>query len=122
MVRKVHKAWGVLTAIWLTVAPSHAQANHTFRQQAVLIHNKTAPVARASAAGCANPYTVRKGDTLAKIAQRCSVSVASLKKLNGLSGDKIVVGQTLVTRAARGSAPKVTPAPTPTIESPVSPW
>jgi len=39
-----------------------------------------------------------------------------------LSGDKIVVGQTLVIRAARGSAPKVTPAPTPTIESPVSPW
>jgi LysM repeat protein len=122
MVKKVHNAWGVLTAIWLTIAPSHAQANHTFSQQVVLIQDKTAPVARASAAGCANPYTVRKGDTLAKIAQRCGISVASLKKLNGLSGDTIMVGQALVTRASRRGAPSVTPAPTPTIESPVSPW
>ena len=102
MVNKFHKAWGVLTAIWLTIAPSHAQANHTFRQQAVPLHNKTVTVARASAASCSNPYTVRKGDTLAKIAQRCGVSVASMKKLNGLSGSTIRVGQTLVLRTARG--------------------
>jgi LysM repeat protein len=122
MAKKVHKAWGVLTAIWLTIAPPHAQANHTFRQLAVPLPSKAATVARASAAGCTNPYTVRKGDTLAKIAQRCGVSVASLKKLNGLRGNTISIGQTLLVRAPRGSAPNVTPALPLTIESPVSPW
>ena len=122
MINRFHNAWGVLAAIWLTIAPSHAHATHTFRQQAVPLHSKTVTVARASAAGCSNPYTVRKGDTLAKIARRCGVSVASMKKLNGLSGSTIRVGQTLVIRASRGSAPSVTPAPTPTIESSVSPW
>jgi LysM repeat protein len=122
MVKKVHSAWGVLTAIWLTIAPSHAQANHTFRQQAVALPGKTTTVARASVTVCTNPYTVRRGDTLAKIARRCGVSVAYLKRLNGLSGDTIRIGQTLVTRASRSKTPKVTPAPTPTIESPVSLW
>jgi peptidoglycan DL-endopeptidase LytE len=122
MANKVHNAWGVLTAIWLTIAPSHAQANQTFRQQTVALPTKTVTAVRASAAVCANPYTVRRGDTLAKIARRCGVSIAYLKRVNGLSGDTIRVGQTLVTRASRSKAPKVTPAPTPTIESPVSPW
>ena len=122
MVRKIHNAWGVLAAIWLTVAPSHSHATHTFRQQAVPLHSKTVAVARASAASCSNPYTVRKGDTLAKIAQRCGVSVASIKKLNGLSGSTIQVGQILVLRTSRGSTPSATPAPTPAIESSVSPW
>lgn len=123
MVKKIHNAWGVLAAIWLTIASSHAaHTTHTFRQQAVPLHSKTVTVARTSTASCPNPYTVRKGDTLAKIARRCGISVASLKKLNGLSGDTISVGQTLVIRASRVSAPSVTPAPTPTIESPVSLW
>jgi LysM repeat protein len=121
MVKKIHKTWGVLAAIWLTIAPSNAHATHTFRQQAVPIHTKTVTVARAGAAGCSNPYTVRKGDTLAKIAQRCGVRVASLKKLNGLSSNTISVGQTLAIRASAASA-QPAPAPTPTIESSVSPW
>jgi LysM repeat protein len=122
MVKKIHNAWGVLAAIWLTIAPSNSHATHTFRQQAIPLHSKTVTVARVSAAGCSNPYAVRKGDTLAKIAQHCGVSVASLKKLNGLSGSTIQVGQILVLRTSRGSTPSVTPAPTPTIESSVSPW
>ena len=122
MLNRFHNAWGVLAAIWLTIAPFSSYVIHTFRQQAVPLHSKTVTVARASAANCANPYTVRKGDTLAKIAQRCGVSVASIKKLNGLSGNTIRVGQTLVLRTSRGSTPSVTPAPTPTIESSVSPW
>jgi LysM repeat protein len=121
MINRFHNAWGVLAAIWLTIAPSNAHATHTFRQQAFPLHPKTVTVARASAAGCSNPYTVRKGDTLAKIARRCGVSVASLKKLNGLSGDTIMVGQTLTIRASVTSA-QASPAPTPTIESSVSPW
>ena len=122
MINRFHNAWGVLAAIWLTIAPLHSYAIHTFRQQAVPLHSVTATVARASAASCPNPYMVRKGDTLAKIAQRCGVSVASIKKLNGLSGNTIRVGQILVLRTSHGSTPSVTPAPTPTIESSVSPW
>jgi LysM repeat protein len=127
MIKRLRSAWVVLAAIGLTIAPSHAHATHTFRQQTVsmagsTLHSKTAVVARASAAGCSNPYTVRKGDTLAKIARRCGVSVAALKKLNGLSGNTIWVGQALVIRAPAGSSPRVAPAPTPTIESAVSPW
>ena len=40
MVKKIHNAWGVLAAIWLTIAPSQAQATHTFQQQAVSLHRK----------------------------------------------------------------------------------
>jgi LysM repeat protein len=88
----------------------------------VTLHSKNAIMLRTNAAGCANPYTVRKGDTLAKIAQRCGVSVASLKKLNGLSGNTIRVGQILMIGAPRAVRPAATPAPTPTIESTLSPW
>jgi LysM repeat protein len=116
MINRFHNAWGVLAAIWLAIAPSNSHVTHTFRQQAIPLQGKTVTVARVSAAGCSNPYTVRKGDTLAKIAQRCGVSVASIKKLNGLSGSTIRVGQVLVLRTSRGSAPSVTPAPPPTHE------
>ncbi|RUL54164.1 C40 family peptidase [Lysinibacillus antri] len=40
-------------------------------------------------------YQVEKGDTLTKIANKFSINVAELKKLNNLASDKIFVGQTL---------------------------
>ena len=40
-------------------------------------------------------YTVRKGDTLSKIASKHGISVATLKKRNGMSSDRIRVGQKL---------------------------
>lgn len=43
-------------------------------------------------------YTVRKGDTLSKIAAKHGISVATLKKRNGIKGDKIRVGQKLTIR------------------------
>lgn len=132
MINRLHNAWIVLAALWLTIAPAHAHAAHTYRLQAVntssiTLHNKTGSVAWTSAAACANLYTVRKGDTLAKIARRCGVTVSSIKNLNGLSNNTILVGQTLVIRAPRAKAPSggrpvATPAPTPTIESTISPW
>ena len=43
-------------------------------------------------------YTVRKGDTLGKIAAKHGISVSTLKKRNGLKGDNIRVGQKLKVR------------------------
>ena len=41
----------------------------------------------------AKVYRVRKNDTLAKIARRFGISVATLKKLNNLSGEpRLVLG------------------------------
>lgn len=40
-------------------------------------------------------YRVRSGDTLAEIAQRFGVTVASIRAANGISGDLIHVGQVL---------------------------
>ena len=123
MINKFHNGVGSAGGVMAYPRPStQTHATQTFREEGVPLHSKTVTVAWASAAACSNPYSVRKGDTLAKIARRCGVSVASLKKLNSLSGDTIMVGQTLVIRASRGSAPNITPVPTPTIESSVSPW
>ncbi|MBQ8704373.1 MAG: transglycosylase SLT domain-containing protein [Bacteroidales bacterium] len=45
--------------------------------------------------GSGHYYTVKKGDTLSSIARRHGISVATLKKRNGLKGDNIRVGQRL---------------------------
>ncbi|NJK92260.1 MAG: LysM peptidoglycan-binding domain-containing protein [Blastochloris sp.] len=43
----------------------------------------------------AGSYTVKKGDSLAKIARIHGTTVAELRSLNGISGDMIKIGQTL---------------------------
>lgn len=45
----------------------------------------------------ASTYTVKKGDTLAKIAKKYDMTVTELKKLNKLKSDKIKLNQKLVT-------------------------
>jgi LysM repeat protein/outer membrane murein-binding lipoprotein Lpp len=45
--------------------------------------------------GAVDIYQVKSGDSLDKIAQRQKVSVKSIKELNGLTNDKIIVGQKL---------------------------
>lgn len=57
-----------------------------------------------SSTGCAGSYTVRSGDTLYSIADRCGVSVSSLIRGNGLSGSRIYPGQSLQVAAGSGSA------------------
>lgn len=63
--------------------------------------------------GCPSPYTVRAGDTLAAIAQRCSVSVANLMRWNALKVQRVFIGQRLITRSSQTAAPKTTPVPAP---------
>jgi LysM repeat protein len=43
-------------------------------------------------------YTVKKGDTLSKISKNFGVSVAQLKKMNGLKNSKLKIGQKLIVR------------------------
>ena len=59
---------------------------------------KVTPAGKGSSGkggGSGHYYTVRKGDTLSSIARKHGVSVATLKKRNGLKGDNIRVGQRL---------------------------
>ena len=64
---------------------------------------KVEPVGRAKDSGHSSGqggkyYTVRRGDTLYKVASRHGLSVAKLKKLNGMRSDKIRAGQKLRVR------------------------
>jgi LysM repeat protein len=43
-------------------------------------------------------YVVKSGDSLWSIANKNNISVATLKKLNGLKNDKILPGQRLIIR------------------------
>ena len=43
-------------------------------------------------------YRVRRGDNLSTIARRLGVSLSSLKRINGIRGSKIYVGQKLIVR------------------------
>jgi len=65
-------------------------------------------------------YVVQSGDVLGLIAERYDVDVAELRRVNGLSGNLIKVGQQLTIPAAVGAAPSggtttsAAPAPAPT--------
>ena len=48
----------------------------------------------------ASTYTVKKGDTLAKIAKKYDLTISALKKLNKLKSDNLLVNQKLVTTAS----------------------
>lgn len=50
-------------------------------------------------------YTVVKGDTLSRIAREYDVTVAELKTWNGLSSDRIEIGQVLSIRSAATPEP-----------------
>ncbi len=52
----------------------------------------------------ARTYTVRRGDTLSGIAERYGTTTAALKRLNGLSSNRIVVGQKLRLRGSGANA------------------
>lgn len=57
---------------------------------------RPASAASAAAAKAGRNYTVKSGDSLAGIAKRHGVKVVALRQANGISGDKLKPGQTLV--------------------------
>lgn len=58
-------------------------------------------------------YTVKSGDTLAKIAKRNGTTVKALESENGLSTTRIKVGQKLKIPAKAEAAPAAAPPPAP---------
>lgn len=71
-----------------------------YRAQELLTHRKIAGVAAVSGGiitkeGTAKTYQVKRGDTLGKIASRNGITLAQLKKWNGLKSNKVPVGRYL---------------------------
>lgn len=98
------------TATTMTVQPLHSAA----------------VVATAPAAGSSGgSYTVRRGDTVGKIARRTGVSVSAIVSANKLTrgGYRIHPGQVLVIpgAAAHSPAPKAKPVPKKPANPPVTP-
>lgn len=60
---------------------------------------------------CGSTYVVRRGDTLAKIAARCGVSVRTLRALNGRAALYLRPGTVLRLTAAPTTKPGATPSP-----------
>lgn len=52
-------------------------------------------------------YTVRSGDTLYRIANEHDMTIAELRELNSLEGDILRIGQRLIVRETRTSAPSI---------------
>lgn len=71
-----------------TPAPDAASASRTKSKD-------KEPAAEAAPRTVARTHTVRSGDTLGNIAAKYGLSVAEVKRLNGLKGDKILAGQKL---------------------------
>lgn len=81
-----------------------ANASHSAREKDIAsseANTLRAPVSRAvigrvvEVEGPPRSYKVRKGDTLNKVANKLGLSVAQLKKANGLRSSKLRVGQVL---------------------------
>ena len=60
-----------------------------------------------SPAGGSTTHVVRSGDTLGAIARRYGVTAAQIVAANGLTGDRIYVGQQLRLVPARGTTPTI---------------
>jgi LysM repeat protein len=107
--------WSIAKKNDLTVAELSRANNLTANAvihpgQKLAIPTKNAPAAAPSAAA-ANTYRVKANETLAGIARRAGVSVATLREVNGLKTDALRFGQDLklppgVTVAAETPAAK----------------
>jgi LysM repeat protein len=83
--------------------------NSSVKSGDVLVIPQRATAARSSSevsSGVASSYKVKKGDTLARVSKKTGVSVADLKRLNGLGKGKLKPGQFLALHDADNDAGK----------------
>ena len=76
------------------VSVSHLRQLNDLKSDTIRLGQKIR-LRRESSIDQTTTHTVRRGDTLSKIALRYDTSVHSLRKLNGLRGDRIAVGAVL---------------------------
>lgn len=120
---KIAVAHGVSMRDILAVNPSISNPNKIAPGQVINIPMgaktsaaPTASVTKASSSvaktGGANTYVVKKGDSLSVIAKKFGVKTDDIRKANNITGDKIVVGKTLVIPSAKtGTTAGVKPQP-----------
>lgn len=75
--------------------PATGNEKHTFTGTEPKKEVKNEAKKEAPAKAASKTYTVKKGESLSAIARKNNVSVAELKKANGIKGDAINVGQTI---------------------------
>lgn len=75
-----------------SVLPARSTAAHAHS----LILQQPQQLPQVLAQVCGPRYIVRRGDTLSIISRRCGVTVAAIKRANGLRSDLILIGQRLI--------------------------
>jgi len=76
-------------------------------KQVLVIPPRTVP--SSGAAASAAVYKVKKSETLSRIAQKTGVSVADLKRLNGLTSSRVKKGKVLALRESAPAAEEARP-------------
>jgi len=103
-------------------AANHLLHSHVKQGEMLVIPHRATTVRgeeTATPRAVAVTYKVKKADNLIRIAKKTGVSVAELKRLNGLNKDRLKPGQSLVLQEAGGDAePKLKVARKPIIRYP----
>ncbi|HBA88444.1 MAG TPA: peptidoglycan endopeptidase [Geobacter sp.] len=73
----------------------------------LVIPPRSVAESKGQGASAASVYKVKKSETLSRIAKKTGVSVAELKRLNGLSGSRVKAGKVLVLKESAPDEPKV---------------
>ncbi len=101
VVQRGDSLWEIADQFSMSVAElkrsNGLRSHHIYPGQRLLVRSQSRPNRAPSVRGV--EYVVRRGDSLSKIANRFSMSVAELKRINKLRSNNIYPGQKLRTRA-----------------------
>ncbi len=78
--------------------------------------SKPKPEVLPAMAGAGSRYVVQPGDSLSVIAYRSGITLKALRDANGITGERILVGQELIIPGGRPVAPRVQAPPEPVPE------
>ena len=77
------------------MVPAHGSLAKATSRKTTTTKKKTTKKKKNPATASGNVYVVQSGDVLSRIAVKFGTTVSALREANGLTGDKIVVGQEL---------------------------